>query len=472
MASNATRVFVSSTSEDLTDHRAVARNVILDMHWHPVMMEHMGASPKATVTACLDLVETCHLFILIVAFRQGWVPNHKQGGSGEASITALELEHARSKNIPVLALLADDDWPGKLWEQDQKARCWVEQFRANLNLPAVFFSREEDSSLPTFRAKLHAQLVNYRQELVERKARTADAGSNLDHFPEARDGMVSGDSIPFIGPFIYGNGPLSPNALARALAPDLKEKDFTLAMAAEHREQRIGSRAIFLKQLAQYINEQSAQAPSCRIHDLIASITKPWFVVYTGFDRKLEERLDAAGLPYVVVAHIGRSYESKHDGKILVLRSDGPPDICPADELEIGNGENVIYRPLGSPLLHEGLDEDLELDTVVITESDHLTFLGRTYHESTQIPTRFTRWLDRRPLLFLGYAMELWHFRLVMKVFQSVGGHYRRASTFAVRKSTSPTEDIAWRRLSAKRIPIELEEFVDRVNNGGAESTA
>ncbi|WP_045859189.1 SIR2 family protein [Teredinibacter purpureus] len=276
--------------------------------------------------------------------------------------------------------------------------------------------------------------------------------------------MISGDSIPFIDPFIDGDGPLSPHALAKGLAPESEESELILTMAAERNEQRIGSRAISLKNLSRLIHEQSTKAPTCRLHELITSITKPWFIVYTGFDLMLENRLDEEGHDYIIVTHIGRSYESRHNGKLLVLRKGQTPEICPADELITEKDKNVIYRPLGSPLLHEALDEDLTLDTVAITESDHLAFLGRSYHESTQIPTRFARWLDRRPLLFLGYAMELWHFRLVMKVFQSVGGHYRRASTFAVRKSTSPMEDIAWRRLRAKRLPIERDDFVNRIH--------
>lgn len=464
MTDNLIRVFVSSTSQDLADHRAVVRNVVLDMHWHPVMMEHMGASPNKTVSACLDLVETCDLLVLVVAFRQGWVPSVDQGGDGVTTVTAFELAHARTRNIPILAILADEDWPGKLWEKTQAAREWVDKFRADLNLPAVFFSHEADSSLPSFRTTLHAQLVDYRQDILAKEVRRSQVDINLNYLLEARDGILAGDNTPFIGPFIYGEGPLSPFALARALAPDLEDQNVSLAIAAEHREQRTGSRYTFLNQLSQVIEEQSVQAPSCRVLSLIPSITKPWFIIYTGFDMRIEELLDSHDVPYVVVTHISRSYEARYDGKVLLLRKDREAQICGADELEIGNGENVIYRPLGSPLLHNGLDEDLELDTVVITESDYLNFLGRNYYEATQIPSRFARWLDRRPLVFLGYAMELWHFRLVMKVFQSVGGHYRRASTFAVRKSATPMEDIAWRRLSTKRIPIGLDEFAETLS--------
>src|SRR5215470_5973812 len=112
------RVFVSSTSEDLSEYRAVARLVILDMGWDPEMMEHFGALPTPTVDACYQKLKDCDLLLLIVAFRKGWVPTTEEGGNGYESVTALELDYARKHNIPVLALLARDTWPGKLWDRD------------------------------------------------------------------------------------------------------------------------------------------------------------------------------------------------------------------------------------------------------------------------------------------------------------------------------------------------------------------
>src|SRR4051812_9437332 len=85
------KVFVSSTSEDLRDYRAAARNVVLDLGWQPQMMEHFGASALPTVDVCLEQLEECDLVLLFVAFRRGWVPNQAQGGDDKSSITSLEL---------------------------------------------------------------------------------------------------------------------------------------------------------------------------------------------------------------------------------------------------------------------------------------------------------------------------------------------------------------------------------------------
>ncbi len=102
------RVFVSSTSKDLHEYRAVARNVILDVKWLPQMMEHIGTRPEATVEAMRAEIKGCSLVLLIVGFRRGWVPEADKGGNGVDSITALELAYARENKIPVLAMMASE----------------------------------------------------------------------------------------------------------------------------------------------------------------------------------------------------------------------------------------------------------------------------------------------------------------------------------------------------------------------------
>ena len=104
------------------------------------MMEDFGASASATVSACYEELAKCQLVLLLTAFRKGWTPTVEQGGNGHDSITALELAFARSRGIPVLALMSDKLWPVGL-SDDEPA--WIKNFRANLNLPAEFFPYED-----------------------------------------------------------------------------------------------------------------------------------------------------------------------------------------------------------------------------------------------------------------------------------------------------------------------------------------
>ncbi len=50
------RVFISSTSEDLKDHRRTVEQVVLDAQWTPVGMEHFPNDPRPIVQLCREEV--------------------------------------------------------------------------------------------------------------------------------------------------------------------------------------------------------------------------------------------------------------------------------------------------------------------------------------------------------------------------------------------------------------------------------
>ena len=161
------RVFISSTSEDLKDHRKVVEQVVLDAQWTPVGMEHFPNDPRPIVQLCQQAVATCDLVILLQAFRCGWVPGPEQGGDGVTSVTGWEIRaaEARVPAVPVLAFLADDDWPRRLSDLEPQAVSWVDAFRQNLNRNAKFFGWET-GSLPQFRAVVRESLAIHRNRVA------------------------------------------------------------------------------------------------------------------------------------------------------------------------------------------------------------------------------------------------------------------------------------------------------------------
>lgn len=461
-------VFVSSTSKDLQNYRAIARLAILDMGWTPVMMEHFGAMPSSTVGACQQKLSECDLVLMIVAFNRGWVPTPDQGGDGIRSITACELDFAREKKIPVLAMLANEaTWPGYLWENDdQSAREWVKKFRAQINVPAVFFDFEQEAvnaaeteRFPAFRAKLRAILLNHKERLLAEEANTPQGPSGLDHFESATDGIRNGTSIPFVGCGVYGNGPLGTEALAKALARESIENQLCLATAAEYRERRLRTRELFLQELHRVIQEQALALPDLpSVYRMLLEVKAPPLIISATCDLVLEQSLEAKGKSYILVCHVVRSLKGQEDGKILVFR-DKKPEICLADKIDLRGCDYVIYKPLGSPLLHQLTDPDAEIDTVVMTETDHLLFLSRLEHENTQIPNAFSRLLQRRPLLFAGYGLDVWQYRLVTQVFHLIGA---QARSMAVRKPASSMEELAWVGLGTDLIRLDPATFAER----------
>ncbi len=172
MGKDILRVFVSSTSKDLEHHRCAIRDAILKQEWLPVMMENFGTSPEHTVEACRSKVRGCDLVLLLVAFRQGWVPTKEQGGDGRCSVTAFELEERARQGIPVRILLARENWPGKWWENNQKARKWVQTFRDQLDQIGEQFEAEfpggsrEPMPGDHFRVLVRQALQDHREWLL------------------------------------------------------------------------------------------------------------------------------------------------------------------------------------------------------------------------------------------------------------------------------------------------------------------
>ena len=239
------RVFVSSTSEDLRDYRAAARRAIMDTDWKAEMMEHFGAKAAPTsVQACYDVLSQCDLMVLIIAFRQGWVPTVDEGGNGTDSITALELKFARENEIPVLAFMANDTWPGKLWEDDAAARTWIKDFRKGLNLVAAFFDYEEPAEkesqrLLSFRNKVYNALLSFEKTLPPRPI------TDPEDLRNASDWLENGECIPFLGHGVYREGPLSTCKIKDALE-DGGCQEPHLATVAEYCERKKGTRYKFL----------------------------------------------------------------------------------------------------------------------------------------------------------------------------------------------------------------------------------
>lgn len=276
----------------------------------------------------------------------------------------------------------------------------------------------------------------------------------------ARAFVFEASSIPIIGQGTYANGPLSSQALAKALGEQCVDPGVSLATVAEFRESVRMSRSGFISDLCKIVSQQSKAAElPLAFRMLLDMPALPPMAVVTTYDQLFEDALDRLKRPHVVVTHVVHSLDGNDDGKILVLRRGQKAIITTADKVDVGEKEFIVYRPLGSPLLHAQLDPSLEIDTVVITETDLLTFLGRLENEHTTVPTRFNNWLRRRPLLFLGYGLDLWNYRLFMRVFRIIGERKEDAHILAVRTPTSDKEVAFWKALRAELVLLDANEF-------------
>ncbi|MBZ0307886.1 MAG: DUF4062 domain-containing protein, partial [Anaerolineae bacterium] len=64
-------IFISSTSQDLTDYRARVERQILQMNLQPIGMENFNPAAAGAVQKCHDELQEAEMFIGIYAYRYG-----------------------------------------------------------------------------------------------------------------------------------------------------------------------------------------------------------------------------------------------------------------------------------------------------------------------------------------------------------------------------------------------------------------
>ena len=88
------RALISSTVLDLPQHRAAAVRACLRVGVEPLVLEELAAGDSNFLARCGALVDQADIYIVILAFRYGFVPP----GQGK-SLTEIEFERARAKGI-------------------------------------------------------------------------------------------------------------------------------------------------------------------------------------------------------------------------------------------------------------------------------------------------------------------------------------------------------------------------------------
>lgn len=118
------RVFVSSTFEDLKDHREAVIRGLLQLGHEVVAMEYFTAAGAPPVQVVLEKVGQCDAYVGVFAWRYGYVPQDDAAYSGiqklptgaipkVTSITHLEYLQAKDLKKPTLVFLLDEaaSWP-------------------------------------------------------------------------------------------------------------------------------------------------------------------------------------------------------------------------------------------------------------------------------------------------------------------------------------------------------------------------
>jgi hypothetical protein len=109
MSNRPLKVFISSTSVDLQEHRQAVYDLISRAGESAIDMRYFGSRPDDPKAVCYEEIERADVLVGIYAMRYGWVPPGE-----DKSITELEFDHARKHEIPCLCYVLDEkeaSWP-------------------------------------------------------------------------------------------------------------------------------------------------------------------------------------------------------------------------------------------------------------------------------------------------------------------------------------------------------------------------
>ena len=205
------------------------------------------------------------------------------------------------------------------------------------------------------------------------------------------------------------------------------------------------------------------------LHEFLSSVPKGLLIITTNYDTLIEQAFDAAGKPYSLVVY--PTDRPQAAGKVLLRRAESAGEGFeeqPLAKLDLScepDDASVIFK------MHGSVDtRDPDNGQYVITEEDYVTFLGRMT-EKNAIPNDFLLPLQRRRLLFLGYGLEDWNFRVLLRSLNAVDASGRAGTDFvhwAIQRRVDEIEQRIWQRQSVNLADMDLNDFVAKLKQAGA----
>jgi hypothetical protein len=323
----------------------------------------------------------------------------------------------------------------------------------------------------------------------------------LDDFPFdpiARD-LREGNCIPFLGagassfPNDIAAKPPSARALAMELAEDWKypqyrvfcdmansgdradlERHFRAKIDCENLmqvsswvEHALGDRPRLDEKLRRSLAEKPL--PPNALHNLLARIAceRPMALITTNYDDLIELALRDHKVPFdLFVVAIDKSVAGAGVQGITLFRQDGRDKLEPVTgeqelldvNIELDSGDVRLKRTVLFKI-HGHIDRTRKADdTFVITEEDYVSFLGRMGSGNSVIPADLAPLLQSRRLLFLGYGLRDWNFRVLLDRLTRM--RLQAMRSYAIAYDIEPAESRLWERRNVQVFSGDLNHFV------------
>jgi hypothetical protein len=232
-----------------------------------------------------------------------------------------------------------------------------------------------------------------------------------------------------------------------------------------------GDRPDLHRVLRRYLaNERNPLHPNT-LHNLLARVAQqtPMAIITTNYDDLVEQAFIERGAPLdLFVVAVDRSGIEGPPRGTLLFRTSGQEELQPVTgeeqllALELDRRQIHLRR---SVLLktHGHIDRTRPTDdTFVITEEDYVSFLGRMASGSSVIPSDLVPLMQSRRLLFLGYELRDWNFRVLFDRLNR--SHLQRGMSYAVSHEVEPAESAWWASRGVVVYDADLNEFVPRLD--------
>jgi len=203
----------------------------------------------------------------------------------------------------------------------------------------------------------------------------------------------------------------------------------------------------------------------------------PRLIITTNYDVLIERILESRGLPYFAISHIMRN--SRYAGRFLcykTLDQSWTQCILTRTQLEetlmtMSEDEpdtSLVYKMHGTARLKARVNEEAAqdfVDSIVLTESDYVEFLEDD--RLNKVPTRVLDFMRRSNLLFLGYSLEDWNFRVLLQRLHRIQVKQKqsRKRHWACRLMEQPdeVERRFWNLRGVELYPVSLDMFLERL---------
>ena len=192
------------------------------------------------------------------------------------------------------------------------------------------------------------------------------------------------------------------------------------------------------------------------LHTRLADIPEINLYVTTNYDDLLERALEPRH-PHVLVDRLGKGLAiSSGSGTLEPIARTGQ-DLCQRlTDPETGEpSAPILFK------MHGSIDrKNRKNDSYLITEEDYVDYLGRDHGE--YVPPYINGLMEGKNFLFLGYSLEDWNVRVVLRKLLNkiTPGDVR---CWAIVRGRSDTEQRVWQSQSLNIYPMDLLKFSDKL---------